>query len=140
MRRVAMALFGTLFGTTLLIGLKAHGSADEPGGVPVATTAPLNPVAGKPGTPVKTREILGPAVEVTWQGRDYGSMQVKIVVSGRHIDDIVTVQHSGRSLNVSTVLRAEALTVQNADVGNVSGATASSDAYKRSLRDAIKRI
>jgi uncharacterized protein with FMN-binding domain len=140
MRRVAMALFGTVFGTTMLVGLKAHGAADEPGAAYSVAAAQHDPVAGNAAKPVQVREILGPAVEVNWQGRHYGSMQVKIFVTAQHIDDIVTVQHSGRSLTVSTVLRAEALTVQSADVGNVSGATASSDAYKQSLRDAIKRI
>src|SRR5688572_11801981 len=137
MRRVVMALLGTLFGTTLLIGLKAHDAVDEPG---AASAAPLDPVAGNAGTPTRTRAILGPAVEVIWHGRDYGRMQVKIVVTDKHIDDIVTVQHSGRPKDVSTVLRAQALAVQSADVGNVSGATASSEAYKRSLRVAIENM
>jgi hypothetical protein len=137
MRRVATALLGTLFGTTLLVGLKAHGAADVPG---VASAAPIDPVAGNAGKPARTRAILGPAVEVIWQGREYGSMQVKIVVTGKHIDDIVTMRHSGRPKDVSTVLRAQALAAQSADVGNVSGATASSEAYKRSLRVAIENI
>jgi hypothetical protein len=140
MRRVAMALFGTLFGTTLLVGLKAHGNADVPGADSAVATTPQDPAAGNSGTRAKTRTILGPAIEVIWQGRDYGNTQVRIVVTGKHIDDISTVQHSGRPRDVSTVLRAQALAAQSADVGNVSGATASSDAYKRSLREAIKKI
>jgi hypothetical protein len=135
-----MALFGTLFGTTMLVGLKAHGSADVPGAAAAVATASLDPAASNAGKAAKTRELLGPAVEVTWQGRHYGSMQVKILATGKRIDDIVTVQHSGRSKNVSSVLRAQALETQSADVGNVSGATASSEAYKQSLRVAIEHM
>ena len=140
-RRVPMALLGTLFGTTLLIGVKAHGSPDRPGTVAAATAPPSNPAApGQAGASPKTRTILGPAVEVIWQGRNYGRMQVRILVTGKHIDDVVTVLHSGRPKDVSTVLRARTLGLQSANIGNVSGATASSDAYKRSLRAAIEKI
>jgi uncharacterized protein with FMN-binding domain len=67
-------------------------------------------------------------------------MQVKIVVTGTHIDDIVTVQQSNRPKTVSTALRTQALSAQSSNVGNVSGATASSDSYKQSLQSAIAKI
>ena len=67
-------------------------------------------------------------------------MQVKIVVTGTHIDDIVTVQKSNRPGSVSTTLRAQALSAQSSNVGNVSGATYSSTAYKQSLQSAIAKI
>ena len=69
-----------------------------------------------------------------------GNMQVKIVVTGTHIDDIVTVQKSNRPGSVATTLRAQALSAQSSNVGNVSGATFSSTAYKQSLQSAIAKI
>jgi uncharacterized protein with FMN-binding domain len=109
------------------------GTASKP------TTAPPTAPATAPKTtapPPASRTILGDAVAA----KDFGSMQVKIVVTGTHIDDIVTVQTSNRSGSVSTTLRAQALSAQSSNVGNVSGATYSSTAYKQSLQSAIAKI
>ncbi|MDT5029190.1 MAG: hypothetical protein QOE61_5616 [Micromonosporaceae bacterium] len=83
-----------------------------------------------------SRTVLGTAVAA----KDFGNMQVKIVVTGTHIDDIVTVQKSSRPLSVSTTLRTQALNAQSSNVGNVSGATYSSAAYKQSLQNAIAKM
>jgi uncharacterized protein with FMN-binding domain len=79
-------------------------------------------------------------VATTWQGSNYGTTQVQIVVTGTHIDDIVAVKQSNRPGNSASILRTQALAAQSANVGNVSGATASSNAYKQSLRGAINGI
>jgi uncharacterized protein with FMN-binding domain len=191
MRRIVLALFGTILGTTLLVGLKTQvaghplgvavaapvdpgvESATPTGSIPASgppsgqpstvagapTTGPAAPAGGQPSGPAPTgttkapappakttsappasRSILGPAVATVWNGNNYGTMQVKIAVTGTHIDDIVTVQQSNRPKTVSTTLRSQALTAQSANVGNVSGATASSNAYKQSLQGAIAKI
>ena len=105
------------------------GTASKPPTAPATapkTTAP----------PPAARTILGDAVAAS----EFGNMQVKIVVTGTHIDDIVTVQKSNRPGSVSTTLRAQALSAQSSNVGNVSGATFSSTAYKQSLQSAIAKI
>jgi uncharacterized protein with FMN-binding domain len=194
MRRIVLALLGTVIGTTVLIGLKSPGAVTQLGlsaatpadpnntgepatgqpdvsltptaagasvaaSVPSAaaagtTTAAANPPpAGAPTTtkpptaaapkttaPPASRTILGPAVATVWNGDNYGKMQVKIVVTGKHIDSVVTVQQSNRPKTVSATLGAEALQKQSANLGNVSGATASSNAYKQSLQGAIGSI
>jgi uncharacterized protein with FMN-binding domain len=192
MRRIVMALFGTMVGTALLVGLKTEklvtplgisaatpadpagaGSDGSAGGavqpeqsgqpsqsgqtaVPSTSpgpgkatpaTAPTKPTTvAKPTTaqttaaPPASRTITGSSVATVWQGDNYGNMQVKIVVTGTHIDDIVTIAQSNRPKTVSTTLRSQALTAQSANVGNVSGATASSSAYKQSLASAIAKI
>ena len=102
-------------------------------------TAPATAPATAPKTtapPPAARTILGDAVAAS----EFGNMQVKIVVTGTHIDDIVTVQKSNRPGSVSTTLRAQALSAQSSNVGNVSGATFSSTAYKQSLQSAIAKI
>jgi uncharacterized protein with FMN-binding domain len=124
-----------------------------PGGRP-----PANPTAGPtrttsaPGQPQPqpsstrtttapaTRTITGDAVSAIWHGANYGKMQVRITVTGTHIDDIVAIQQSNRPKSVATTLRQQALTAQSANVGVVSGATASSVAYKQSLDSAIARM
>ncbi len=125
------------------------GTSTSPAGAPVTAGAtatagpagaPKPPPASTTAVPPASRTILGPAVATVWKSDNYGKMQVKIVVTGTHIDDIVTVQQSNRPKTVSTTLRAQALSAQSANVGNVSGATASSNAYKQSLQAAIASI
>jgi uncharacterized protein with FMN-binding domain len=103
---------------------------------PATTTAAP---ATKTAAPA-TRTIVGAAYPAELHGENYGNMQVKIVVTGSHIDQVVTVQQSSRPREVASVLGARAVSQQSADVGNVSGATASSDAYKKSLQSAIDQI
>jgi uncharacterized protein with FMN-binding domain len=67
-------------------------------------------------------------------------MQVRIVVTGTHIDSISTIQQSNRPLSTASTLTAQALAAQNANVGIVSGATYSSLAWKQSLQSAINQI
>jgi uncharacterized protein with FMN-binding domain len=66
---------------------------------------------------------------------------VKVVVTGKHIDDIIVVQMSNRPRNAPSLLRAEALAEQSADnLTNVSGATYTVDAYVRSLQSALAKV
>jgi uncharacterized protein with FMN-binding domain len=117
------------------------GTAAVPGGAPMPSTTATKPGATTTTTaPPASRTITGTAVAAIWKGENYGNMQVKIVVTGRHIDDIITIAQSNRPKSVSTTLRTQALTAQSANVGNVSGATASSTAYKQSLAAAIAKI
>ena len=106
---------------------------------PIQTSAP-DPPAPVTTAPPASRTITGTAVAAVWKGENFGSMQVKIVVTGSHIDDIVAIAQSNRPKSVATELRRQALAAQSANVGNISGATASSDAYKESLASAIAKI
>jgi uncharacterized protein with FMN-binding domain len=131
--------------TATATGTSAAASTTAPAGKAVpsatagATTKPPTATATVPKTTAPapaSRTILGDAVAA----KDFGNMQVKIVVTGTHIDDIVTVQKSNRPGSVSTTLRTQALSAQSSNVGNVSGATYSSNAYKQSLQSAINKI
>lgn len=108
---------------------------------PSATTRKPGPTATttEPAAPT-TRTIVGTAYPAVWQGENYGNMQVKIFVTGTHIDRVVAVQQSNRPRNVASVLGAKAVSAQSANVGSVSGATASSLAYRKSLQTAIDKI
>jgi hypothetical protein len=126
------------------------------GGVHVIATAP--PASGSAGTPragatgaapptkrpgasrsVTTRQVVGALV-----GTRYGDVQVKIVVSGTHIRDVVALHltdSSDTSVQISAgaapTLRREALAAQSATIDLVSGATYTSEGYKQSLQAAI---
>ena len=74
----------------------------------------------------------------------YGDVQVSITVVGSHITDVTALhltdssRHSVRiSAQAAPVLRSEALHKQSAQIDMVSGATYTSDAYRRSLQSAI---
>ncbi|CAN5152925.1 FMN-binding protein [soil metagenome] len=74
----------------------------------------------------------------------YGSVQVKIVVAGGKITDVVPVHltdRGGRSVQLSNraapILRAEVLKSQSAKVASVGGATYTTDAYLLSLQSAL---
>ncbi len=169
MRRVIVALLGATFGTALLIGAKAYtGPADSsivvdgsldplasgsmpaesgqpsaPASVspnPAATSAPAAsaPTGSAPtSTPPKptTRTIVGTA----FAARNYGSVQVQVVMTGTHIDDVQVVKMSNRPLNAPAKLRQEALAKQSAQLTNVSGATYTSQAYMQSLQSALSK-
>jgi hypothetical protein len=118
----------------------ATGPAAIPPSGPSSAPAPPAPPPPAPPAPPASRTITGSAIAAVWRGENFGNMQVKIVVTGSRIDDIIAIAQSNRPKTVATELRRQALTAQSANVGNVSGATASSNAYKESLASAIAQI
>ena len=74
----------------------------------------------------------------------YGYVQVKAVVSGGKIADVQILQYPndrGTSIRINSIamprLKSEAIQSQSADVNIVSGATASSGAFRASLASAL---
>jgi len=116
---------------------KAPAPAGKASPTPRRTTKPATTPKKTTAAPAPARRtITGTAVPAS----DFGSMQVSIVVTGTHIDSISTLQVSNRPKTVAATLTQQALAAQSANVGNVSGATYSSDAWKQSLQSAIGRI
>jgi uncharacterized protein with FMN-binding domain len=96
----------------------------------------------------------GPTTQSGWNAGTYtgtvaqtqwGPVQVRIVVAGGRLTDATAVQtpssHS-RSVQINRratpILREEALVAQNAKIDTVSGATVTSDGYRRSLESALE--
>ncbi|MGC4764418.1 FMN-binding protein [Micromonospora sp. DT46] len=111
----------------------------------VTSRAPSAPrTTTKPPPAPTTRTVTGPVVE-----NEYGNVQVQITLSGTRIVDVValelpeeTAQSDQRSEQVDgRYSGGSGLVVQrqSADVDTVSGATATSTSYKRSLQAAIDR-
>jgi uncharacterized protein with FMN-binding domain len=106
-----------------------------PSGVP-ASGAPVTSVATAPAPPAAaTRTIVGTA----FAAKGYGSVQVQVVMTGSHIDDVQVLKMSNRPLNAPTKLRQEALAKQSAQLSNVSGATYTCQAYMQSLESALAK-
>ncbi|GAA1254026.1 FMN-binding protein [Oryzihumus leptocrescens] len=120
-------------------------------GVHVAAAAPPPAPAGKatPPAPGKThaagtavptlRSVTGALVSTP-----YGTVQVKAVLVGSHLKDVVALKltdSSSTSVGISgraePVLRREAVTAQSARIDSVSGATFTSEGYKQSLQAAL---
>ncbi|MFF3854716.1 FMN-binding protein [Micromonospora sp. NPDC002575] len=113
----------------------ARASTARPTSAPRATTAAPR---------ATTRRVTGPVVE-----NEYGNVQVQIVVSGTRIVDAValelpqeTAQSDRRSDQVDgrySGPSGQVVQRQSAEVDTVSGATATSESYRRSLQAAIDR-
>lgn len=76
----------------------------------------------------------------------YGYIQVKVVISGGKITDVIFLQYPNdreTSISINTqampILKQEAIQAQSAQVDGVSGATDSSGAFIQSLGDALKQ-
>jgi uncharacterized protein with FMN-binding domain len=80
------------------------------------------------------RAVLGSA-----EPTRFGTVQVQAVFSNGRLTDIQVVQSppDRQTQRALPRLRAEALRAQSADVDTISGATATSEAYSRSLQAAI---
>lgn len=115
---------------------KASGNATPSGRH--ATSKGKSKGASTPSAP-RSGSVDGPAVET-----QYGTVQVRIVFSGKRITNVIPVHltdSSGRSVAISAdaapTLRQEALAAQSAQIDTVSGATYTSEAYQQSLQAAI---
>jgi uncharacterized protein with FMN-binding domain len=119
------------------------GTSTAPGGSAPTTGTSTAPSSRPPTTsaaPPASRTLTGTAVAAS----GFGSMQVRIVVTNKHIDSISTVRQSNRPGNTANVLTPLALSAQAVPSGScktqVSGATYSCEAWKQSLQSAISQI
>ncbi|MGF7235360.1 MAG: FMN-binding protein [Frankia sp.] len=74
----------------------------------------------------------------------YGPVQVRVVMNGTKITDVVAVQlpsERGRDLEINSFavpeLRQEVLDAQSAQIDTVSGASFTSDGYAQSVQSAL---
>ncbi|MET7397770.1 FMN-binding protein [Dactylosporangium sp. NPDC005572] len=148
MRRVGVALLGTGLLTGVLIAMKSQTPAPPAGRPPAdgGTGSPLPAAASRMpevGVVDLTRMTDGPHLGAVFPNR-YGPVQVRITVRGGRLVDVEAVQlpaAAARGIEIgrraTPVLRQQALQRQSADLDAVSGATYTSDGYRRSLQSAI---
>lgn len=114
-----------------------------------STTAPATP-APTPAPTMPMRKRMGMYKDGSYTGsvQDayYGNIQVKAVISGGRITDVIFLQFpndNGTSQSINSqadpMLTQEAIQVQSAQVDIISGASASSQAFQASLADALSQ-
>ncbi|MEI7512383.1 MAG: FMN-binding protein [Candidatus Uhrbacteria bacterium] len=116
---------------------------------PIPTPTPVPVPTPKPvPTPVPTPKPTGQYKDGTYNGSIadafYGNVQVQVVISGGKISNVIFLDHPqdrGRSISINNyampILKTETIKVQNANVATVSGASATSGAFRESLAAAL---
>ncbi|MEU0338837.1 FMN-binding protein [Streptomyces bobili] len=139
LRRVVLAGAATVSGIVLLLSLKPSsdpGSAQAAG----AGAAAQEAAQGGAGAAV-SGAITGDASQT-----QYGAVQVRVTVSNGKITkaEMVQAPKGGQSDQITAdavpKLNQAALTAQSAEIDAVSGATFTSEGYKKSLQSAIDKM
>ncbi|MBM2616289.1 FMN-binding protein [Actinoplanes sp. LDG1-06] len=143
MRRITFWLFSTVAALVLLLSYRTSTGAGggTSGPVAVATTpATTPPPASKsPSGRATTRTYTGGTASTEW-----GDVQVTITVTAGRIASVRVPVFSDdnphdQEINAYALpaLVQETLRAQSADIDAVSGATVTSDGYRRSLQSAL---
>lgn len=146
-RRAPIVIGATIAGLAAVLSYQPHsplaGRSARPAGV-VASTRPAPSVRGRrPARAVeRTVTIVG-----TDAPNQYGDVQVRVKLKGRRIvsvDSVALPGSASRSQEISAVaapvLSRQALVAQSAHIDGVSGASYTSDGYRRSLQSALDRL
>lgn len=130
----------------------ASGASSPP---PTATNSGTSQSTGSSGsnttpTPAPVTKPKGQYTDGTYTGSTadayYGYVQVKAVISGGKLTDVVFLQYpndrsTSRYINQQAMplLKEEAISAQNANVSGVSGASDTSMAFRESLGNALSQ-
>ena len=124
--------------TTPAQSSNANSTTQAPTGNPSTSSGPTA------STPKQQGQYKDGSYTGSVQDAFYGNIQVKAVVSGGRITDVIFLQYPNdnrTSQYVNSIadpmLKQEAIQVQSAQVDIVSGASASSQAFQASLADAL---
>ncbi|MFF0012355.1 FMN-binding protein [Streptomyces sp. NPDC005374] len=141
-RRVVLATAATVSGVVLMLSLKPSSdpaSAQAGGTIPQQTSAAQESAQGGTGAAAGST-FTGDVVQT-----QYGPVQVRITVSGTKITKSEAVQApKGGTSDQKTALSVpklnqDVVTKQSPQVDTVSGATYTSEGYKKSLQSAIDK-
>jgi len=160
MRRVILAIVGTVAGLVVLLSFKTHstsaaatppaaisgtsGQASAPAGSPSASSSS----SGSPSASKSASSIAGAAKTVTGTATDtiYGPVQVQITVKNGKVTAAQAVEYpqgSPRDQQINSyaipVLNQEAVSASSASIDAVSGATYTSGGYITSLQSALDK-
>ncbi|MEU0119679.1 FMN-binding protein [Streptomyces bobili] len=146
LRRIALASAATVSGMVLLLSLKPHttpavaGVASSPApSSSSSTSSGATGSGGSSGSATGTRTLTGDEIRTR-----YGPVQVRVTLKNGKLTDVAAVtypQENPRDQQINSYaipqLTREALTSQSADIDTVSGATYTSEGYRRSLQSAL---
>jgi uncharacterized protein with FMN-binding domain len=160
MKRVVLAVVGTVLGVVALLSFKTAGKVAASGPLPSARLsgtssssavgAPPDPTATPTTVPTSVPTTPAASTSLSYTGvaeqTRYGIVQVKVTVSGKTITNVSFVQLSafdGRSQQINSdaapILLQETLQAQSANIQSVSGASYTSDGYVQSLQSALDK-
>ena len=154
MKRLILAVAGTIAGLIALLSFQTHAGPAAVGSLPAATLGPapsLVTPSARTGAAAGTGPSPPSAGPVTTLGQavtdQYGTIQVRIVTVGRQIRSVSFAQLVGDE-ELSDLINAQAgplllhrtLIAQSAQIDTVSGATYTSDAYRQSLQSALDKV
>ncbi|MEU3252180.1 FMN-binding protein [Streptomyces sp. NPDC006997] len=136
LRRVVLTTAATVSGIVLLLSLKPGadpGSAAAGEAVPQRTAAAPPSAAQSPGGATLTGSVAQ---------TQYGPVQVRITVRGGRVTRAETVQapDSDATNDALPQLNKAAVTAGSADIDAVSGATYTSEGYRKSLQSALDQL
>ena len=149
MRRVILAVTGTIAGLVALLSFKSHSPT-----VPVAATTGTGGSASSSSSsrtiPGEFQSVAGPltAGETTITGKvantAYGPVQVQLVVKSNKIVKVAILEQPTNTIRDIQIgefafpkLISETLSAQNAKIDAVSGASYTSAGYISSLQSAV---
>ena len=151
MRRVLLAIVGTVASLVLLLSFKTHGTsvATPPAASsnPTGTTSSGSSGSSGSGTSSSTsasgtRTVTGASVDTR-----YGPVQVKITVTNGSITsasaiDYPTSDPRDQQINSYAIpaLNSEAVQGGSASIDMISGATYTSEGYIQSLQSALDKV
>ncbi|MBV2355883.1 FMN-binding protein [Streptomyces sp. J2-1] len=145
LRRIVLATAATVSGVVLLLSLKPGGgpaASEATGAVPGASAGARESAQGGQagGVPAGSATVTGNVVRT-----EYGDVQVRITVAGGRIvrADAVRAPRGGlsdtKSADAVPKLNRQAVAAGSARIDSVSGATYTSEGYKKSLQSALDR-
>jgi hypothetical protein len=155
MKRLILAVAGTIAGLIALLSFRTHPGPAAVGSLPAATLGPV-PSLVIPSARTGAAPGIGPSppsagpVTVTTLGQtvqtQYDTIQVRIVTVRGQIRSVAFTKLAGDD-QLSELINAHAgplllqrtLIVQGADIDTVSGATYTSDGYRQSLQSALDK-
>lgn len=159
MKRVLLALMGTVAGVVALLSFKVQtetqaailpsASGDGSTSTPRGPADPTAPAGG--AIPASTPTSAVPEATVVTLDGDavrtrYGTVQVEVKMTGSTITSVSFLQLTSRdrqsqqiNSHSAPILLQETLKVQSARISTVSGATYTSDGYAQSLQSALDR-
>ncbi|MFF7951114.1 FMN-binding protein [Streptomyces griseorubiginosus] len=141
-RRVVLATAATVSGVVLMLSLKP---SSDPASAQAGGTLPQQTAAAQESAQGGTGAAAGGSVTGDVVQTQYGPVQVRITVSGNRITKAEAVQApKGGESDAKTALSIPKLTAdtvakQKSAVDTVSGATYTSEGYKKSLQSAIDK-
>jgi uncharacterized protein with FMN-binding domain len=159
MRRVVLALGGTIAGLVMLLSFRTHmgssaaavvagsgGKSGSGGTTSSGASGSAGYAAAAASAPVSAGSGTGTAVTGNVINTPYGPTQVQVTVNAGKIVKVTVLQHTNDGVNSMMIdgralplLNNETLTAQSGKINAVSGASYTSAGYIQSLQSALDK-